>query len=206
MPPLDMNRHRPDPGAALMLRFQAGEESAFEELVRNYQETVYAFLYRFRGREDGVEDLAQEVFLRVFRARDRYQPDAKFSTWLYRIACNLCINEARDRKDAWSLDAESPGGKSNPVSGTMRVADAKVERPGAAIEQREMVNAVRASLEKLPANQRAAVLLSQYHGMSYRDVGESLGISEKAVKSMMARAREQLKEKLLPFFREEVHG
>lgn len=205
MPPLDMSRHRSDPGAALMLRFQTGDRTAFDELVRVYQDTVYAFLYRFRGREDGVEDLAQEVFLRVFRARDRYQPDAKFSTWLYRIACNLCINEARDRKEARSLDAGSDGsgeGKSR----AMRVADEKAGAPSSAIEQQEMVRAVRASLEKLPENQRAAVLLSQYHEMSYRDVGESLGISEKAVKSMMARAREQMRKKLLPFLQEEVRG
>lgn len=202
MPPLDMNRHRPDPGAALMLRFQAGEAGAFEEMVRAYQDTVYAFLFRFRGREDGVEDLAQEVFLRVFRARERYRPDAKFSTWLYRIVCNLCINEKRDRKDARSLDADSAKGE----AGLARMADEKAEQPSRSIEQREIAQAVRASLEKLPENQRAAVLLSQYHGMSYRDVGESLGVSEKAVKSMMARAREQLKEKLLPFLREEVRG
>ena len=199
-----MNRDpRPDPGAALMLRFQAGEDAAFEELVRRYQDTVYAFLYRFRGKDEGAEDLAQEVFLRVFRSRASYRPEAKFSTWLYRISCNLCINQARDQREFLSLDGE-PGGEGERAKREWR--DLAAERPLDALESQELVETIRRTLDQLPENQRAAVLLYRYHDLSYREIGETIGVSEKAVKSLMARAREQLKGKLLPYLREEVHG
>ena len=194
---------RPDPGAALMLRFQAGDDAAFEELVQRYENTIYAFLFRFRGREEGAEDLAQEVFLRVFRSRASYRPEAKFSTWLYRIAWNLCINQARDQRELVSLDGEAGGGGERAKRDWR---DPGAGRPLDALESRELVETIRRTLDQLPESQRAAVLLHRYHDLSYREIGEAIGVSEKAVKSLMARAREQLKWKLLPYLREEVHG
>src|SRR5262249_10312477 len=98
---------RLDRGAAWMLELQRGDGSAFDRIVAEYQDTVHRMLYRYTGRREGVEDLAQEVFLRVFRARERYRPDAKFQTWLFRIIFNLCVNETKSRRlrRAASLEA-----------------------------------------------------------------------------------------------------
>lgn len=186
-----------------MLRFQSGDESAFENLIRQYQDMVHAFLFRFRGRDEGVEDLAQEVFLRVYRSRKNYRPDAKFSTWIYRIVCNLCINEVRDKKPSVSLQG---GAESGPSAPAPQWQDARAKRPLEEMQDHEFAKLMRESLDELPENQRAAVLLHRYHDMSYRAIGEALGVSEKAVKSLMARARERLKIKLSPYFREEVSG
>ncbi len=190
-----------DMGAELMLRFQAGDSRAFEEIVSHYQNTIYAFLYRFRGREEGSEDLAQEVFLRVFRSRRNYQAQAKFSTWLYHIACNLCRNEVRDKSRRISL-VDSAENWDEQRARTWR--DEKAVPPIENLSQGEISNQIRSCLDELPENQRAAMLLNRYHGLSYQEIGESLELSEKAVKSLMSRAREKLREKLTPYFREEL--
>lgn len=190
-----------DMGAELMLRFQAGDSRAFEEIVSQYQNTIYAFLYRFRGREEGSEDLAQEVFLRVFRSKRSYQAQAKFSTWLYHIACNLCRNEVRDKSRRISL-VDSAENWDEQRARTWK--DEKAAPPIENLSQGEISNQIRSCLDELPENQRAAMLLHRYHGLSYQEIGESLELSEKAVKSLMSRAREKLREKLTPYFREEL--
>ena len=193
---------RPDDlGAALMLAWQGGEEGAFDRLVEAYSGQVFALLTRFLGRSSSREDMVQEVFLRVIRARDRYEPTAKFTTWLYRIVFNLAVNEtqrARGRA-TWSLD--------QPISDDEGVArDAQDEYapdPSDGLERDDAVTAVRSAIASLPEHQRLALVLAKYHEMPYIEIGRVLGSSEKAIKSLIHRARETLRLRLAPFLEEE---
>ncbi len=198
-----MNQMLPrDRGVELMLRFQSGDTAAFDEVVREYKDTVYAFIYRFRGGSQGAEDLAQEVFLRVFRSRESYQPDAKFSTWIYRIVCNLCINRVRDSGRQVVLQSiDENDEKSRHLS---EREDAKSPEPFKEMESRELQEQVRLAIQELSEKHRAAILLHRFEGLSYQEIGDSMGVSEKAVKSMMSRAKEHLRTKLKNFLQEEV--
>ncbi|HKD99871.1 MAG TPA: sigma-70 family RNA polymerase sigma factor [Planctomycetota bacterium] len=191
-----------DPGAVWMLELQRGDESAFERILQTYQHVVHGIAYRYTGRREGVEDLAQEVFLRIYRARTRYRPEAKFRTWLFRIVINLCINETKSRRlrRAASLDADLSAG-----DGELRlrdlVADASTEAPSAPVERAEVARRLREALAELAPNQRSAMTLYQYRELSLAEIAEILGTTDKAVKSLLARARESLRDKLGPYLR-----
>jgi len=192
----ELDQHSIDPGVAWMLRYQRGDERAFDRLVERYSPRVYALLTRFLGPAENREDLVQEVFLRVIRSRSDYRPDARFSTWLYRIAFNLCVNESERRRPGTSLDER---GELHEVW-----RDERASAPGAALEREDLVASVRAAIAALPARQRMALVLAKYEELPYDEVGGVLGISEKAVKSMIHRAREALRARLSPFLEEEV--
>jgi RNA polymerase sigma-70 factor, ECF subfamily len=183
-----------DPGVAWMLRYQAGDEASFDRLVQAYAPRVFALLTRFVGPAQNREDLVQEVFLRVIRARAGYRPEARFSTWLYRIVFNLCVNENERRRPGRSLDDEL---------GELRV-DEHAPAPGAELERADLVFSVRAAIAALPARQRMALVLAKYEELPYEEVARVLGTSEKAIKSMIHRARESLRARLSGFLEEEV--
>jgi RNA polymerase sigma-70 factor (ECF subfamily) len=180
-----------DSDAQMMVRFQNGDDGSFRFLVEKFHPQVINIIYRFLGRVDDAEDLAQEVFVRVYQSADRYKPTAKFSTWLYRIVANSCLNYRRDRGRVkkYSLDDRGPTGASRAAV----VADDDAPGPRERMERAEMQKQVLAAIKSLPENQRIAVILDRYRGMSQSDIGEVLEISEKAVKSLMARARENLR-------------
>lgn len=185
-----------DPGVKLMLAYQAGDEAAFDRLVERYSSLVYALLARFLGGRSGREDLVQEVFLRVIRSRARYQPTARFSTWLYRIVFNLSVNETqRGAPEGLSLDR--PLGEGGELD-LRHLAQADVEDPSAGLERDDVVRAVREAIAALPENQRMALVLAKYHDQPYVEIAQVLGSSEKAVKSLIHRARETLRERLAP--------
>ena len=187
-----------DPGVRLMLAWRAGDEEAFDGLVEAYSGQVFGLLTRFLGHRAGREDLVQEVFLRVVRARDRYVPTARFSTWLYRIVFNLAVNETqRSSGDMLSLDR--PRADSDDGGGAMEITDTRMEDPSCAMERDDAVLAVRQAIESLPEKQRLALILAKYHDTSYAEIAEVLGSSEKAIKSLIHRARETLRELLAPF-------
>jgi RNA polymerase sigma-70 factor (ECF subfamily) len=186
-----------DPGVGWMLRYQRGDERAFDRLVERYSPRVYGLLTRFLGPVESREDLVQEVFLRVIRARDDYRPEARFSTWLYRIAFNLCVNESERRRPWASLDE-----RTSELHESWQ--DEREMAPGAELEREDLVASVRAAIAELPARQRMALVLAKYEELPYDEVGEVLGTSEKAVKSMIHRAREALRARLSEFLEEEV--
>jgi RNA polymerase sigma-70 factor (ECF subfamily) len=193
--------HPEDRGAQLMLAWQGGDEGAFDQLVEAYSGQVFALLTRFLGRSSAREDMVQEVFLRVIRARDRYEPTARFTTWLYRIAFNLAVNEtqrARGRA-AWSLD--QPIGDEE--GGGHDAHDEDAPDPSHGLERGDTISAVRAAIASLPEGQRLALVLAKYHDMPYIEIGRVLDSSEKAVKSLIHRARETLRARLAPFLEEE---
>ncbi|MEW6073424.1 MAG: RNA polymerase sigma factor [Planctomycetota bacterium] len=196
-----MREEPSDPGVRLMLAYQRGDERAFDRLVEAYSGRIYALLTRFLGPVEGREDLVQEVFLRVIRARDRYTPEARLSTWLYRIAFNLCANERqRGRDREISLDA----GRGEEGTAAQEWVDETAAAPSAGLERADVVHAVRRAIAALPPSQRMALLLAKYEELPYAEVAKALDSTEKAIKSMIHRARESLRESLAPFLREEV--
>ena len=186
-----------------MLAWQAGDESAFERLVEAYSGQVYALLTRFLGRHGGREDLVQEVFLRVVRARDRYRASARFTTWLYRIVFNLCVNETQRsrRRDKLSLDEASIEGGA--AGQGIEPCDERGEEPSGGLERRDVVDAVRAAIASLPQTQRMALVLAKYDDMPYAEIAVVLGSSEKAIKSLIHRAREALRQRLATYLSDE---
>jgi len=181
-----------DDDAQLMVNFQRGDSGAFDVLVRKYHVQVINIIYRFLGHGDVAEDLAQDVFVKVYQAAPTYKPTAKFSTWLYRIVANHCLNYRRDT--AVSASALE--------SARQRLLETHLEHdPSKALETEELRTAVRSALRTLPPNQRLAVVLDKYRGLSHREIGRVLGCSEKAVKSLLARARENLRRTLSPHIR-----
>ena len=190
-----------DPDAVLMMEFQEGDEKAFATLVRRYQDRVMGLAYRYLSDRDGAEDLAQEAFLRVYKARARYEPRARFSTWLYRIVVNLCLNEIRWRKGRKAAALAVSTETSSNVN--IDLADKDEPEPHDRLEKAELAARIREIIATLPQNQRIAILLNKYEGLSYHEVAEAMDTSVMAVKSLLTRARVKIKEKLLPYLREE---
>lgn len=189
-----------DPDVRLMLKVRDGEPGAFEQLMDAYQDRVVGVLYHIVGNIDDAEDLAQEVFLRVFRSRLGYKPTAKFSTWLFTIANNLAMNAVRDKRRRPTVDLP------NQASGKFgaRPLEHLAAAPSGALPSRifakgEMAEIVRAAVLQLSEEQRMAVILNKFEDMSYRQIGQILNKSEMAVKSLLARARSALREILEPY-------
>jgi len=184
-----------------MLRLKAGapsvREEAFDVLVAKYRTPVIHFLYRLVHRREPAEDLAQEVFLRVYRARKSYQPKAKFSTWLFRIATNVALNALRDGRMRHEKETsmESDAGVM-PLAERLPDGRATAEQ---ALVERERAAEIRRAVEELPEKQRLAVLLHKYQEMDYAEIAEVLDCSESALKSLLFRAYETLRVRLRPF-------
>jgi RNA polymerase sigma-70 factor (ECF subfamily) len=184
--------------AEVMLAVAAGDEAGYNYLVQKYHRQIIHFLFRMVRNEAIAEELAQEVFLRVYRSRESYRAEAKFSTWLYRIATNLAVNHARDTRHermAEKLELDAPDAESGT---TPEVAD---DDPN--VEQRilreERLAAIKAEVMALPERQRMAVLMHKYQEMDYRQIGEVLKLSESATKSLLFRAYQTLRERLKVF-------
>ena len=188
----------PNSDAAIMLRVAAGDEEGFNYLAGKYHRQMIHFLYRMVHNQAVAEELTQEVFLRVYRARDSYRADAKFSTWLYRIATNLAVNHARDtrhERSAQTIYLDAP----DPETGTTPdLADGELTAEQHLIRDERMA-AIRSHVMALPERQRMAVLMHKYQGMDYRQIGEVLKLSESATKSLLFRAYQTLREKLKDF-------
>ena len=188
----------PTSDAAVMLRVASGDEDGFTYLARKYHRPMIHFLFRMVGNQAIAEELAQEVFLRVYRARESYRAEARFTTWLYRIATNLAVNHARDTKHertAQTVYLDQP----DEETGTS--PDLADDEP--TVEERlvrdERMAAIRQHVMALPERQRMAVLMHKYQGMDYKQIGEVLKLSESATKSLLFRAYQTLREKLKEF-------
>lgn len=181
-----------------MLRFRDGDEAAFRELFEKHSRAIVNFAYHFVGRRDRAEELAQDVFLQVYRAAARYEPQARFTTWLYRIARNACLNEARrpeHRFPTRSTDPIDDGGEHV----ELQLDDPTAREGERTLAGRELEATIREALAALPENQRSALLLSRTEGMSYRDVAATLECSESAVKSLVFRATTTMRKALAEF-------
>lgn len=187
-----------DPDVRLMLRVRDDDAEAFGQLVGRHQDRLISVLTYQVGRRELAEELAQEAFLRVYRARHRYEPGAKFTTWLFTIANNLALNAKRGlaRKKEVRLAATAPDqtGAQPP-----HPAAASSAMPTRIADRTELQQAVQAAIETLGERQRTAVLLAKFEHMDYAEIGEVLGMTSKGVKSLLARAREKLRVALTPY-------
>jgi RNA polymerase sigma-70 factor, ECF subfamily len=184
--------------AEVMLRVKAGDEGAFDFLVQKYRRPLVSFMYRMARNTAAAEDLAQEVFLRVYRSRQTYEPSAKFTTWLYRIATNLAVNHARDTRKERPEVTVSLDEPDEETGTTMDVRDGAMTVEEKLVRQ-ERLTAIRSKVEALPERQRMAVLMHKYQQMDYKQIAEVLKLSESATKSLLFRAYESLREQLKEF-------
>ncbi|MBT9332420.1 sigma-70 family RNA polymerase sigma factor [Acidipila sp. 4G-K13] len=184
--------------AEIMLRVRDGDDAGFNILIEKYRKPIIHFMFRMVHNQAVAEELAQEVFLRVYRSRQTYRAEARFTTWLYRIATNLGVNHARDTKHeraAQNVYLDQP----DPETGT--TPDVADSRPTVEYEivRDERMRAIRQHVMALPERQRTAVLMHKYQGLDYREIGEVLKLSESATKSLLFRAYQTLREKLKDF-------
>jgi RNA polymerase sigma-70 factor (ECF subfamily) len=186
--------------AQIMLRVKGGDEAAFEYLVQKYRRPMLSFMYRMAHNSAVAEDLAQEVFLRVYRSREKYEASAKFSTWLYRIASNLAVNHARDTRHQRPENTVSLDEPDQESGLTMDLPDNSLTAEEA-IVRRERLAAIRQRVEALPERQKMALIMHKYQQMDYRQIAEVLKLSESAIKSLLFRAYETLRVQLKEFVR-----
>jgi RNA polymerase sigma-70 factor (ECF subfamily) len=184
--------------AQIMLRVKAGDDSAFEYLVQKYRRPMLSFMYRMAHSTAVAEDLAQEVFLRVYRSREKYEASAKFTTWLYRIASNLAVNHARDTRHERPENTVSLDEPDQDTGLTLDLPDTSLTAEQA-IVRRERLAAIRQRVEALPERQRMALIMHKYQQMDYRQIAEILKLSESAIKSLLFRAYETLRVQLKEF-------
>ena len=187
-----------DEDAILMAQFQKGNKDAFNSLFRKYQQMVFGVIARYINDRSYAEDMTQEVFLRIYKARDRYTPATQFKYYLFTIVHNLCVNEIRDssRRRTKPTDFSESGD-------TMPIVSPDSGSPSDNMHQKEVRLDVKTAIDSLPAQQRMAIILDKYEGMSYEEIGRTMKQSVPAVKSILWRARQNLKERLKKYIKED---
>lgn len=185
-----------DEDLALVERFKQGDQAAFEQIVAKYQRSVLNLVYRFTGETNRAEDLAQEVFMRVYRALGGFEAKAKFFTYLYKITLNLCLKEREreQRKRTYSLDDKGNDDENRAREIVDPLGSAEEE-----VERRDTARIVREAVQSLPDEQRTAVILHRFQGLSYEELAEVLDISLPAVKSRLHRAKLALRDRLTAY-------
>lgn len=180
----------------LMKNLAGGDHAAFEELLSRYETPVITFCYAFMRNREAAEDLAQETFLRVFRNAGRYQPIAKFTTWLYKIAANLCINEYKKRQLRQNRSLDEPAGPDPEGTRIIERLAGKGNAPLTEAERHEAQELIGKAIHYLPDDQRTTLIMVEYHHMPYQEIAEVLGVTVSAIKMRVKRARETLRETL----------
>ena len=194
-----------DPDVRLMLLVRDDDAAAFEELMLRYQRRVITVLEHLVGQRDLAEDLAQDVFMRVYRSRKTYVPGSKFSTWLFTIVNNVASNARRSLARRKEIQINNPADQSGPQPANPldRLAlESSGLMPTRQLDKTEMGSVVRQAVQSLNERQRMAVLLSKFEEMSYNDIAETMGMSVQAIKSLLSRARANLKVALQPYLQE----
>ncbi len=184
--------------AAIMLELKAGNMAGFDFLIQKYRKPIINFMYRMTRNQAVAEELAQEVFLRVYRSRETYRAEARFSTWLYRIATNLGVNQARDTRHERTASTVYLDEPDSETGTTPDVADSTPDVESRLLRDERMA-AIREHVLALPERQKMAVLMHKYEGMDYSQIGDVLKLSESATKSLLFRAYQTLREKLKGF-------
>ncbi len=178
-----------------MVRLKNGEDTALNELMARWQQPLVSFILRYTGDVSDTLDLAQETFVRVYENRDRYQPRAKFSAWLFTIATNLCRNLARwrERHPAVSLSAPENDGDESGLESTLPSSG---DSPATTAERHELASDVREHVQQLPHDLKTVVLLFEYQDLGYEEIAATLGCAPKAVETRLYRARAILRDSL----------
>ena len=175
----------PDSMDALIARCLAGDQTAWEQIVRQHWRKVFNIAYKFTGKHDEAEDLTQDVFLKIFKSLDTFDRRANFQTWLVSVSRNLCIDHYRSvRKERETIDRDVDAGELSPVAQTVS--------PVAALEHRDRVELLKKALDHLPPTLRSAVLLRDIQELSYQEIADKLNLPEGTVKSRINRGRTEL--------------
>ncbi len=186
-----------DPDVQLMLKCQKDDKEAFEQLLDKHKSMVINIIYRFMADKNEAEDLAQEVFLKIYTSRHNYKPKAKFTTWVFKITANLCLNHIRNTKkytsQTISMDETSEQKEEHPAQ---QFEDTKQAKPNEALLKKELEEVVREAIQSLPPNQGMAVILRRYQDLSYEEIAQTLHCSVLSVKALLFRAKENLRRKL----------
>lgn len=177
-----------------MARIKEGDMEAFRELIEAHQYRVVAAVTKMLGDQAEAEDIAQQVFVRVWKSAARYEPTAKFTTWLFKITRNLVLNELRRRKRHFTNSIDEQ--RDNEDHPAVQLADSGTKAPDTAMLDDEMQAAIQRAIDELPEVQRLAIILRRYDEFSYEEIAEIMGLSVPAVKSVLFRARTDLREKL----------
>jgi len=180
----------------LMQELSDGSHEAFDTLLSRYETPVITFCYAFMRNREAAEDLAQETFMRVFRNAKRYQPVAKFTTWLYRIAANLCINELKKGKLRQNLSLDESAGPDPEGTKIIERIASDQGSPLNEVEKHEAQKLIGKAIDHLPDDQRHTLVMVEYHHLQYQEIAEILGVTVSAIKMRVKRARETLKETL----------
>lgn len=184
-----------------MLRAKKGDDEAFSKLVANYQDRLNTIFYHMTRNQESAEDLVQDVFMRIYRARHGYQPNAKFSTWLFRVANNLAINAHRSKSRRKEIAL--PAGESSSMQAARPdekiLADKSELIPARQLDKQELQAVVQQAMDQLNERQRLTVLLHKFEDMSYADIAETMELTVPAVKSLLSRARDSLRAALEPY-------
>lgn len=197
-----MRYQQSDPDVRLMMRVRDDDAGAFEELVRRYQGRLVRLFHHIGPSAEVAEDLTQEVFLRIYRSRAKYEPGAKFATWIFTIAGNVARNAARSqgrRKEIAEADTRRSRDDSEGNLLTKVALDASGLMPARLVEGEERAELVRQAVDKLGERQRMALMLSRFENMSYVEIAEAMGLTSKAVKSLLSRARVNLRDALAEY-------
>lgn len=189
-----------DPDTQLMMNVKAGDTEAFKLLFDKYKKQVVTYCYRYCGHPLVAEELAQETFLRVYKAAAGYRPKSRFSTWLYKIATNVCLNEIRKPVYKTKMESIDLFSESNSVS---RQTTPDTARPDALLQKHQQQHMIRKAMGQLPEEQRAALLLRVTEEFSYQEIGKQIQCSENHVKTLIFRARQKMK-KILGSYREQT--
>jgi RNA polymerase sigma-70 factor (ECF subfamily) len=191
------DRHLSDPDNELMRRVGSGDTAAFKQLVQKNQRVVTGIIYRYTGNHHEVEDLAQDIFLKVYKAAPRYVPRAQFKTWLYKVVAHHCFNYFRSQKRRSFITSynQSFPEEDNPP---LHYAEAQKKQPENVLQQQELRTALNIALSELPERQRMALILHRFEDLSYKEIANVLGCSLSAVESLLFRAMSSLKKKLSP--------
>jgi len=194
-----------DPDIQLMLNFKEGDQRAFQLLFDKYKKQVINFCFRYCGHQAVAEELAQETFLRVYKAAPRYRPEARFSTWLFKIATNVCLNEIRRPIYRARLDSIDQAPDEDHAANPELSMDPEQSRPDALLEAHQNQILIRQAMGRLPKEQRTALLLRVTEGFSYGEIGQQINRSESHVKTLIYRGRQRLKKLLGAYWRKNDH-
>ncbi len=178
-----------------MARIKTGDTEALRALIETHQHRIIGTVAKMLGDDSDAEDIAQQVFIRLWKSAGRYEPTAKFTTWLFKITRNLVFNELRRRKRHPAISLDRPLDPDEPER-TLQAADVSSKAPDIALLDEEMQAAIQRAIDELPETQRMAIILRRYDDISYEEIGEILDLSVPAVKSVLFRARTELREKL----------
>ena len=181
---------------ALMARVARGYHDAFEVILNRYEAATITFCFTFLRDHAIAEDLAQETFLRVYRSAARYKPMAKFTTWLYKIAANLCINQLKKSKLRQALSLDEPAGLESGGSRIVEKIAGDEPMPLTEVEKKELQDIISAAISRLPDEQRSTLILVEYHKLNYKEIADILDLTVSAIKMRVKRARENLREML----------